>query len=302
MLANGSGIQPRTVSEVQPQFDALLKAFNIPKHLDAATKLARLRAAPAHELVDACLYIPQHEFRHVTDGIFVSDNLFRSLDSGSWVQTFLEHGCELLIGECESEHFAFATWHTPELDTLDAVRNRLSVDYPAALIDKLCAYFCPSGELPTIGGHRCASWSEFFGILYAEIQVHATHRGFVNCLYEGGAASRVRRCRVGWRAKRSDKNFPPEMGATHGTDTALWFWGDGVGLELLRREEELAEEWCRPYWGWLEGKGFGEWRANADQKALRYIDGKGNTQEILDQDWERGIEVWQIIKNVQGSV
>lgn len=307
MLANGPGMQPRSISEAQEQFDQLLIALSIPTTLSSAQKLSRLRAISALDLVNASLDIQRHEFRHVTDGRFILPGTFASIETGSWVEDFIDQGIELLVCECEFEHFAFATWHNPEENTLQAVRRRLCVDYQEGVINSLVDnIYVPDGKtLPAfaINQQICHSWFEFFGVLYAEIQVHALQRGFVNLLSEKGAGNRVKRARVGWRAKRADKNFPKEMKATHGTDTALWFFGDGVGLELLKKEEAIVREWCEGWWSWITGQGWGRgWDMGDTPTVLRYIDSNGKIEMIADapDDWERGLKVWNLVRALQG--
>lgn len=266
--------------------------------------------------MNASLKIPRHEFRHVTDDVFVKRNLFDNIDDGTWANHLKQRGIELLIGECEDEHFAFATWHslTDDNETLDAVRERLSVDYPDTIINTLInTNYLPTqptdsskpqspSTLPTIRNHQCTSYNELFGHIYADIQVHATQRGLTQSLFAHGAGHLIRRCTVGWRAKRADKNFPREMGATHGTDTALWFWGDGVGLELLKREEAVAREWCVPFWRWVVGADGG-WEGSGwpamDERSVRFIDGDGKIEILEDEDWERGIKIWEIMRGLQ---
>lgn len=306
MLANGPGMQPRDVAEKQLQFDQLTNALRIPRAITGSKILAQLRSMPAVDLVKASLSIQLHEFRHTTDGFFIKPDLFDDIVDGAWTQKFIDSGVELLLCECETEHFAFATWHELEEDTLQAVRERLSVDYPKDIIDGLIdEIYVPDGRtLPSqpINGHVCKMWNEFFGVLYAELQVHAIQRGFLQQLFQDGAGHMVRRVRVGWRAKKADSNFPKEMGPTHGTDTALWFFGDGVGLELLKKEEKIAREWCEGWWSWLRGDGWGTgWEECSKPSQMKYIDAKGTISHCGDsqEDWLRGLAIWTLIRRLQ---
>lgn len=299
-------MQPRSVAEKQLQFNQLTKELGISSQIRGSRLLAQLRETPAFNLVKASLSIHLHEFRHTTDGIFIKEDLFDNIDSGLWARKLVESGVELLLGECETEHFAFATWHETGQDTLEAVRDRLSVDYPSHIIDGLLQeVYVPDGQtlpIQPINGHICKSWTEFYGILYAELQVHALQRGFLKSLFEHGAGHLVRRVRVGWRAKRADINFPKEMGPTHGTDTALWFFGDGVGLELLKKEEKIAVEWCEGWWSWLKGDGWGrDWEECDSPTRMKYIDlvGRISHCEDADTDWARGVAVWNLVRKYQ---
>lgn len=183
------------------------------------------------------------------------------------------------------------------------------VDYPSFIVDTLIdTIYCPSVPsrlaLPlTIRGHESTTFNDLFGHILSDIQVHATQRGFAASLYAHGAGHLVRRCIVNWRAKRADKNFPSSMGATHGTDTALWFWGDGVGLELLKREERIAREWCEGFWTWMSGQCESGWDGSGWEEMgveqVRYIDRDGVVSVAKDEDWERGARIWQVIRECQ---
>lgn len=306
MLANGPGIQPPDLSVKQIQFEQLIDALHISRKLSTHDLLTQLRKIPALDLVNASLLIPYHEFRHTTDEVFIRHSLFDEIDTGVWISKFLESGVQLMLAECETEHFAFATWHETSEDSLEAVRNRLSVDYPKELIDALInKLFVPDGHtLPkhAINGHVCGDWIELCGIIYAELQVHAMQRAFMQRLFDQRAGHMVRRVRVGWRAKKADKNFPQEMGPTHGTDTALWFFGDGVGLELLKKEEKLAHEFCEGWWSWLTRGVWGKgWDQCSRPITMKYIDAEGRVSHIDDNadDWARGLAVWNLARDVR---
>ncbi|KAJ9619866.1 hypothetical protein H2203_008139 [Taxawa tesnikishii (nom. ined.)] len=82
MFSNGSGVQPKSLSEHQTQFDELLNALRIPLHLSGPEKLAALRKLPSDELVDIQSKLKYSEFRALSDGAFVSGSLIHDINTG----------------------------------------------------------------------------------------------------------------------------------------------------------------------------------------------------------------------------
>jgi carboxylesterase type B len=77
--SNGCGVQPKRVPEAQQQFDDLVSVLGMPRSLSAARKLEILRSKSAQELVAATTNMKQKFIRPVSDGRFLSDDLFPSI-------------------------------------------------------------------------------------------------------------------------------------------------------------------------------------------------------------------------------
>lgn len=302
-MSNGAGLQPKTIPASQPQFDSLLTTLSIPLSLSSSEKLAKLRSLPPSTLITASAQIYHHQFRSCSDGAFINKNLFADIDSGAYAQKLISADVHIILGEVRDEHFVYSAWRPPTEQSLTAVHDRLCAEYPESVVSALLQQvYCPGGKLPTSTWPTCKEWSpDAFGYIYADLQVHALERGFVDKLIQGGAGGLVHRYRVEFRAKCVDSKVPPEWGVTHGTDVTLWFFGNGAGEGLLEREENIAREFCGPVWKFLKGKGDweGEWGADTKKREVRLLKGDGSVGVWKDKDWERGLRVWEIARGAQ---
>ena len=104
MWSNSPGIQPRTYSQHQKQFNEVLTALDIPLHISASDKLARLRAVSAEKIVDILDKLTISEFRATTDNVFVNKVLMANIDSGDFGRRMKARGIRLMNGECRDEH------------------------------------------------------------------------------------------------------------------------------------------------------------------------------------------------------
>lgn len=278
------------MSEAQEQFDELLHVLKIPLNLPPAEKLKRLRSLKPKVLISATQRIRLHQFRAVTDGEFVRHNLFQEIDDGTFARQMQRRGVKLINGECAEEHWVYGRWHPPK-DSLDDVFVRLHADYPLVACKALVSYYYPSGELPS----NCKDWKEAFGRIYADMQIHMLERGFVDALARHGAADLLYRYRIEWRAKCCDKSFPKEWGATHGSDMAIWFWGNGEVLED-KEKESLKGTFIKPLAEFISGNEVA-WGTKGVRQ-LRTLTPDGDVQIREDYDWERGVKVWDVLHKV----
>lgn len=310
LLSNGAGMQPKTLQELQPQFDALLSHLSIPLHLSGTDKLARLRSLSPRTILQAAEQLDLHEFRACTDTSaftsFVHKSLFTDIDSGAYAKRLLASGVQVVIGEVADEHFVYATWRPPKQNTLQAVRERLYADYHIGAVDALLdRVYCPDGRLPrstAFGGakddKRCKDWKEVFGRVYADLQVHALERGWIESLARHGAGGNVRRFRIEWRAKCVGRaGVPQKWGVTHGTDVnGVWFFGNGVGGGLDEEERGVVKEFAGPVWEWICGRGWGGCEAWAGMcgEGVRALKPDGTKSVWKDTMWKDGLEVWDV--------
>ncbi|KAF1989787.1 paraben-hydrolyzing esterase precursor [Aulographum hederae CBS 113979] len=292
MHSNSPGPQPKNLSLAQEQFNVLIRALDIPSALPAAEKLSRLRALPPDTLLKASMKLKLHTFRAVTDGTFIRQDLYQSINDGTFAKKLLAHGIELMIGECRDEWHVYGAFRPPVKNTPEAVFDRLCADFSPSVSAALLDYYSPGRKLPS----QCKSWRELFGRLFADINIHALERGFINKLDEHGAGGLIHRYRIEWRAKCCDRSFPKQWGVTHGTDGAIWFYGDGQNLEEDERDlvkngflnlygAFLRGESIQKDWG-LEGKGV---------RVVRRLKGDGSVDVWEDTDWEKGLEVWELV-------
>lgn len=290
MWSNGPGIQPHSLAERQEQFNELLSKLSIPSSLTPAEKMSLLRSAPLNDLVQANDNMKLHEFRAVTDEDFISSTLFARIISGDFARRMLRHGVQLITGECRDEHFVYQSWRSPKESTYRAAFERLQADYPLCAVKALMDFYSPDQRLPK----GCSDWQDAFGRIYADTQIHNLERGFVNCLFEGGAGHLVHRYRVEWRAKCTDSSWPPEWGVTHGTDMVIWHWGDGKGEGLEEDEKSQVKNFVHDAFSqYVKGNNVsGLWATNGP-KQVRLIKPSGETAIWEDSMWERGLHVWK---------
>jgi carboxylesterase type B len=280
--SNGCGVQPKQICEAQRQFDDLVFVLGIPRSLSGNQKLEILRSKTADELVVAWEKLSQVWVRPVL-GDFMSDNLFQSLYNGSFGRRMKELGIQTLIGDLTQEWHVYKMTYPP--DSYDGLVDRLSWDYPRHIAEAVCEPYNSSGQ---------RDWREIFGKLYADMQIHSTMRGFLQCISPGVPLNHIHRYRIDWRAQCIDKRLPPEVGATHATDLAIWFFGNGDSLKGT--EKELVKEWLHPVGEFLRGE-----KVNWGTKSLRevrYLTSDGRIEIRGDEVWDEKMPLWETTKSV----
>lgn len=290
MLSNGPGLQPKSLEESQDQFNELLTSLNIPLSLRPSEKLARLRALPAKSLIEACSKMKIHQFRAVTDGAFVRHNLLQELDSGKFAHLLKLRNVKIMMGECSSEHFLYGTWKPPQ-PGYDNLAHRLEADYPRAAVHVLMKHYFPDCKLP----ERFSSWSEAFGNIYADVQIHALERGMADGLIRHGAGALLHRYRIEWRAKCVDKKIPAKYGPTHTSDLPIWFWGNGDSL-TSNEKRIIADAFQKPLARFLRGEEV-QWGTRAETQ-IRTLK---KTGEVVVEDDERmldAVALWKTLSSV----
>jgi carboxylesterase type B len=292
MWSNGPGLQPKSASNAQDQFDELLSALDIPLTLSSSEKLSRLRSLSAQALVEASTRIKHDQFRPWTDSAFISPNLFRDIDNGSFARRMAARNIRLMNGECRDEHFLYATWHPPMEDSVSALRERIEADYLSEACDALVELYYPSGRFPP----DSKDWLDAFGRLYADIQVHMLERGFLNALGRGGAGHLVYRYRIEYRVKCVDNYLPPEWGVSHTSDKAMWLWGNGYVLE--KAEKSIVKSaLIDPLVRFVRGESDVGWKTKG-VKQVRRLRPDGTVDIWDDTMWERGQKVWRTLQEI----
>jgi carboxylesterase type B len=286
MHSNGPGVQPKSVAEVQLQFNELLAVLGISPSLPSSQKMAQLRALDAQTLLKAVRKMNLHQFRAVTEGSFVRHSLFAEIENGTLARKMIASNVNLLIGECSDEHFVFTLHHTPAAGYENTVQ-RLEADYPAKAAKALGKQYFPGGSLPG----EFTSWKEAFGKIYADVQIHATQRGFIEGLVRGGAGPLIKRYRIEWRSKLADRSTPKEWGATHGADQAIWWYGNG-GIVEESEKNIMTKALVDQYAAYVKGESV-EWGTNNPLEARRLrTDG---TVDFWHDEFQDKIKVWEAL-------
>jgi carboxylesterase type B len=290
MLSNGPGMQPKSLEESQDQFKEFLTALHIPLGLRPSEKLAKLRQLPAKTLIEANNKIKIHQFRAVTDGEFVRQDLLKEFDNGKFAQRLERRGVKIMMGECSEEHFLYGLWKPPN-PGFENLAHRLEADYPRAAVEVLMKHYFPDRKLPK----QYKSWVDAFGHIYADVQIHALQRGMTSALVQHGAGHLLHRYRIEWRAKCVDKKVPKKFGPTHTTDLPIWFWGDGG--DLTDNEKEIVTEaFQKPLTQFLKGDEV-QW-GTKDDLEIRTLKEDGSVVIEHDGRVEESLKLWQALAKV----
>lgn len=297
MLSNGPGIQSKTVKEHQAQFDEYTAKLGISPELDGASKLAKLRSMPHQKLIDVQKDMTISEFRVLADGVFMPRNLNRSIESGDFAQRMESRGITLLSGECRDEHTIYYFWRTPQ-DSSASVYTRLCAEYPEKIVAKVMRHYCgiPAAEnaykLPA--GYK--DWRDFFGRVYANLQVHCLQRGFHNALFKGGLrpGKDVLRYRLDRRLECVDDTMPADWGVTHASDIPVWLWGFDSARGLTDEEKGWLRGWNEGFAAFVRGD-MVEW-GPTEAREMRRWRSDGETDVWEDDRWEEGLKVWAAVQ------
>ncbi|GIZ42228.1 hypothetical protein CKM354_000550400 [Cercospora kikuchii] len=297
MWSNSPGVQAKGIDEQQKQFDELLEKLNISRSLPSKEKLRQLRAKPAIDIVNANNEMQLSEFRATSDDHFVSKNLVANINSGDFGRRMKARGIKLMNGECRDEHYLYQTWRTPS-PSFDSVYRRLCGDYPEQAVKKLMHATC--GEQHALP-QGCKDWSDAFGKLYANMQVHCLERGFQNALVKAGMVpgKDLLRYRFDWRAKCVDAFLPLEWGVTHATDMSIWFWGLEYGDGITDEEKQLLKPWNEAFAAFVKGVEV-PWGTTTVKEMLRLRD-DGKTDIWTDDRWEEGLQIWDAVNGDAAS-
>jgi len=142
-------------------------------------------------------------------------------------------------------------------------------------------------------------WAEAFGRLYADVQIHASQRGFLHAISKSGVE--LLRYRVEWRAMCSDKLIPRRYGATHIIDKYIWWYADGDATGLSEEEQKIVQE------AFLNdlGKFIGGEKVNWSLQNImdvRRLKENGEIEVWKDELWEDGVRKWNRISRASAVV
>lgn len=282
--SNGCGVQPKRLPETQGQFEDLLAVLKIPLSWDGPRKLEALRSKRAEELIAAVGPMKQKFFRPILDGHFMAEDLFQRIFDGRFGARMTELGIQTMIGDLTQEFHLYKKVHSP--NSYDSLVDRLSWDYPRHIAITICAPYHPN--VTTLKTEM--QWQEVFGKLYADMQIHSTIRGFVQSISSTLPLSSIYRYRIDWRIRALDRRLPRRYGATHGTDMAIWFFGNGEHLD--DGEKVLIKEWLKPMAAFLKGEQV-EW-GTASLDHVRYLTSEGKIEVKKDEVWSEKMPLWGV--------
>ncbi|KAM3074974.1 hypothetical protein ACMFMG_007563 [Clarireedia jacksonii] len=290
MWSNGCGVEPKSVSEAQQQFDDLVAVLGISKALNGAEKIERLRQKSSEELVAALQSMKQKFVRPVLDGDFISKDLFPSLYDGTFGSRMNELGIHIMIGDLTQEFHLYKGAYPPY--SYESLVDRLSWDYPRSIALKVCQNLMPALELLPRSAN---DWTDEFGKLYADLQIHSTMRGFIEEISQHLPLDHIHRYRIDWRTQSVDKRLPKDLGATHGTDTSIWFFGDGDSL--TDREKHIIQEWLKPMAAFIIGQDVDWGTRSLDE--VRHLASDGTIDIKSDEVFEEKLRIWRNMKRAK---
>ncbi|KAF8851792.1 carboxylesteras-like protein [Acephala macrosclerotiorum] len=291
--SNGCGVQPKVLSEVQEQFDDLCRVLGVPAVYSRNQKLEMLRRFSANELTTAVDSMRQKFFRPILDGDFMSEDLFPSIFDGRFSKCLKDLGIQTIIGDLTQEFYLYKNVYPPT--SYDSLVERLSWDYPRHVAVAITA---PYKSSPSSESRSTEYWKDVFGKLYADMQIHSSMRGYLNSISGTLPLSNIHRYRIDWRTVSVNKRLPKQLGAAHGTDMSIWFFGNGDGL--TQAEKVLIKEWLEPVAAFIQGKPI-DWGTTTLQQ-VRSITKDGEIKIGDDDSWEDKLPLWELTKQVTKTV
>ncbi|TDZ20062.1 putative esterase/lipase [Colletotrichum orbiculare MAFF 240422] len=239
MDSNAIPAQPKTLADVQGQFDEVCRHFGIDVALPGGEKFAALRRKSAEELVGAISHLENHTFRPVTDDVFVHSGLVEYLESKAFADEFKKRGYRLLIGEVRNEETLYSSYNPPSEPTLDALKLQISNYYAPNVTDRaLQQYKLPDSD-------RLEDWQKALGFIVADGQVRASTRALAKALVDNGVDIRdVWRYQIACRLSFIDEKVAPaSFGVAHGMDRPIWSFALGHGPTPA--EMQLMQDWIQ---------------------------------------------------------
>jgi carboxylesterase type B len=179
MCSNAIPAQPKSLSEVEAQFDEVCEYFGVSSTLSTTAKLAELRKISSRDLIEALGQLQHHTFRPVTDGLFIHSGMVEYQRSAAFANEFRRRGLRILIGEVLNEETLYSIYNAPE-PNLESLRLQLINYYGPATTSRLLRHYL----LPETS--REEDWTTVFGIIVADGQVRVPSRSLVNSLSTHG--------------------------------------------------------------------------------------------------------------------
>lgn len=218
MCSNAIPAQPKSLEDVDGQFDELCQYFNIDTTLSGQVKLKKLREVPTDDLVASLDHLKNHTFRPVTDNIFFHSGMFEYIKSKTYADEFMRRNYRLLIGEVRNEETLYSTYNSPDEPTLEALRLQISNYYSPELTDRILEHY----KLPDTDD--LLEWKRCFGNIISDGQVRAPGRVLVRTLAENGVPlERIWRYHIAYRMSFiTEKVAPKSYGVAHAMDRPIW--------------------------------------------------------------------------------
>lgn len=282
LFSNCLIIQPKSLEEVEPQFEEYVEALGLDTSLPGPELISKLRSLDLKLLMEAILKLKMHTFRAVTDHDFVSPTLLKDIYSGEYGAKIALKGIRLLIGEVDNEPVMYSYLNTPK--TKDDLPVELENYYPKLAVKPLLEIY---GNNITDG----ESLRIAFGDALGASQIYVSLRGFLhNCLKKTpNFKDHVFRYRMSYLPKyvRDQLDEAGIKGIMHSNDQFVWFF---ASAECLSTEEQSTiKSFLMPYIDFmcLDSVDWG----TSNITEYKYFSSEGKVTTVTDPFWEDLIEI-----------
>lgn len=218
MSSNAIPAQPKSLGDVNVQFEELCTYFGIDGSLSGHAKLDKLREIKTEDLLASLEHLENHTFRPVTDNIFIHSGMYDYLQSKDFAREFLRRNYRLLIGEVANEETLYSTYNSPQEPTMEALRLQITNYYAPEVTDRILKQF----KLPDTDD--LDDWKRCFGNIISDGQVRAPSRVLVRAMVANGVPiDRIWRYQIAYRMSFiTEKVAPKSFGVAHAMDRPIW--------------------------------------------------------------------------------
>lgn len=287
LYSNTVGIQPNAVdsADAEEQFEELAGNLNVTiDKANPSKALEELRAIPDSQLAAVIPQLKHHTFRAATDNDFISSSFLSSIHDGSFAQTLRERNISILLGEVANEETMYRLVNPAK--SYSDLLIQLNNYYPNSVTQALLPHY----PLPPQSSRDAAAWKHVGARMIADCQIHATIRGWTNCL----KGVNVYRYRISWRAKSLDDWLDPDVGLCHASDTPIW-WCSGFRAGYSEEDIDCVKRFIKPFEDFLWGRRV-EWvgdgtRKNAPKRPVTaYFDYFHSVRDQIIDEMGPGVE------------
>ncbi|KAK1227039.1 hypothetical protein PQX77_010001 [Marasmius sp. AFHP31] len=233
MQSNAIATTPKTLSELQPQYNALCTALDLdpssPETLSTLRDPSKVSAEKLCEVIETDrLGVQYGTFRGAFEGSWVPEHsdVMEYQASGDFGRNLLKRGVRgIVIGDLTEEWYLYSIAHEP-IKSREDVRLNLLRYYRDNEVERMMA-----GREPVKG-----DWVRLFGEILSDWQVHVPVRLFARDMAKAGYP--VVRYRIKWTPEKARE--PVEGYVTHGSDSSLWHYR----LPALENSDaKVADSW-----------------------------------------------------------
>lgn len=297
LYSNAVGVQPNTYSSDfnTTQFDELCSVLSVPATLSPTEKISHLRTLHSTDLVAAISKLTFHTFRACTEESFVPSHFLESIHDGSFTAHLANNGVQVMLGDVRDERLMYRLVNPPS--DYATLKRQLQNYYPGPVVQALLMHYdLPGEKAPAV------EWQDIYGIITGDCQSHAMVRGFAHSLLHPPEGSKtlpttsVHRYRINWRAKSLDAWLDPKVGLCHGVDMPIW-WCSGFRAGFTDEDKKVTQEWLEPFADFVVGREAKWGTKNEDE--VRRLDESGEIIVVKDEDWKKGLRVWDLMHQAQ---